>query len=85
MAGEGPAAKARVDIGMRLVPDVENYRDVGTLMDDIQDAIAPLLGGHKRSRFDFTHFQTRPCKAGKMAHLAQQAVPFEDDVPEETF
>ena len=71
----------RIDLGMRFVVTVDSYRRAGLFMDDLAEAVQGLLandevGGH----FDFTHFQTRPCKANKMAQLA--AMPDDFAIPE---
>jgi len=69
----------RIDLGMRFVVTVDSYRRAGLFMDDLAEAVQGLLandevGGH----FDFTHFQTRPCKANKMAALAAADLEMQD-------
>jgi len=72
----------RIDLGMRFVVTVDSYRRAGLFMDDLAEAVQGLfagsngeLGGH----FDFTHFQTRPCKANKMAALAAVDLEMQED------
>lgn len=62
----------RIDLGLRIVIDVPDYRHAGVFMDDVAGAVGALLGGEEvKGRFDFTHFNTRPCKAAVMEHAAQ--------------
>lgn len=62
----------RADVSMRLVLDESSYAAVGRLMDAIKasvtDAIAAADVGP--ARFDFTGFNTHPCKASRMEQLA---------------
>lgn len=67
----------RIDLGVRIIATVHDYRRAGILMDDLHDAISALLAQGEEdadqplgARFDFTHFQTRPCKAMRMEQLA---------------
>jgi len=70
----------RIDLGVRIVATVQDYRMAGTMMDDLHDAIEatlhigrPPTEDHPWSydaRFDFVNFQTRPCKANQMAVVA---------------
>jgi hypothetical protein len=65
----------RADIGMRIVIDVASYAKLGSLMDTIQGLIEDRLkSGHERAAFDFTHFNTQPCKADLMAQRAMVGV-----------
>ena len=67
----------RIDLGLRIVATVHDYRRAGVLMDDLHDAITALLLDSETddqplaARFDFTHFQTRPCKANRMAAFVE--------------
>lgn len=72
MSGEADTrpVKARADMQMRVVLDVDSYAEAGALMDDIEDAIGGLLAGRRRARFDFVAFNTHPCKAIDMDRQA---------------
>jgi hypothetical protein len=66
----------RIDLGLRLVVEVPSYRRAGVLMDDLYDAIVAVLNAPDDAvpgRFDFTHFNTRPCKAQRMQHFVEAA------------
>jgi len=71
----------RIDLGMRFVVTVGSYRRAGLFMDDLAEAVQSLFAGSDGEldgRFDFTHFQTRPCKANKMAALAAADIEMQD-------
>jgi hypothetical protein len=51
-----------VDIGMRLVMPLGLYRDVGMIMDEIQDSVRNSVGAMPEARFEFISFMTNPCK-----------------------
>jgi hypothetical protein len=64
-------AEFRADIGLRLLVEAGSYAKVGALMDAISLAITEqLVAQGARATFDFTHFNTHPCKSAEMAQLA---------------
>ena len=66
-----PMEKTRIDLGLRIVIDVDDYRRAGIFMDDVAGAVTALLSGDgMKGRFDFTHFNTRPCKTAVMENFA---------------
>lgn len=67
----------RADVGMRLVVAADNYRTIGILMDEIGEAVEQILTRHHTTaEFDFTHFNTYPCKTMRMEQVAEQAVEY---------
>lgn len=65
--GNGTTASFRAEIGMALVIDVSDYATAGALMDEIRASVERALTARKaHARFDFTHFNTHPCKAAVM-------------------
>lgn len=61
------------DIGMRFVVRVPDHQTAGRLMDAIAETIDELLKHEELTgRFDFTHFNTRPCKAAQMSAAARR-------------
>jgi hypothetical protein len=66
---DGRIPTFRVDIGLRVVIESTSYEHVGRLMDRLHLALARELRGEERAYFDFTHFQTHPCKAGRMEEI----------------
>ncbi|HTE61067.1 MAG TPA: hypothetical protein VK631_12010 [Solirubrobacteraceae bacterium] len=76
-----PAPTTRVDFQIRVVADAESYAQVGQMMDKLASALRIALDG--RARFDFTSFQTHPCKAAEMERLSvmalEPAVPYPVD------
>lgn len=59
------AHKTRVDVGMRLVCDVDDFETVGKLMDEVASIVETALDrAHLSADFDYTHFRTR--KASRM-------------------
>lgn len=72
--GNGTGRPAtRADIGMRLVVAAPNYGRIGILMDEIGEAVERVLAGyHATAEFDFTHFNTYPCKTARMEQIAYQ-------------
>lgn len=71
MEPNGGAPKMRVDFSIRIVADANTYTSVGQMMDSLAGVIADIVEG--RGRFDFVHFQTHPCKASRMEHMAMLA------------
>jgi hypothetical protein len=68
----------RADISMRLLIDGDSYAKVGRLMDRIDGAVRDALEeeGVERALFDFTGFNTHPCKALELDRLnARQPEP----------
>ena len=59
----------QVDIGMRMLVNADSYAKVGELMDVIEDAVRRAIDspefqlGKNKVHFDFTSFNTNPCKA----------------------
>jgi|1185.fasta_scaffold321085_1 hypothetical protein len=64
----GNIPKFRVALDMRLVLDSYSYEQVGALMDRVHRAVTRELR-EIEARFDFTGFQTYPCKAAQMSQL----------------
>jgi hypothetical protein len=80
----------RIDLGVRIVATVPDYRRAGVLMDDVHGMLQALLvdgeeGRELNARFDFTHFQTRPCKALTMNRAAMEQFELGADGPEPSF
>lgn len=76
----------RVDIGMRLAVDADEYERVGKVMDAIDGAVRKALieQGFQNAAFDFTHFNTHPCKASVMSRAVEEPgilYPGEDGNP----
>lgn len=66
-----PSESLRSDIGMRIVLDAPSYSAVGGLMDEITAMLHALFRRDGlRAEFDFTHFNTHPCKAAQMERAA---------------
>lgn len=57
------SARARADIQMRLIVDVDSYEKAGRIMDAVDAAMRTVLEPYPQARFDFVSFQTHPCKA----------------------
>jgi hypothetical protein len=66
-----------VDFGMRVVMRTNSYARVGQVMDLIANAVATVLED-ERAAFDFTHINTHPCKAMR---LAERQAMLEAEVP----
>jgi hypothetical protein len=65
------------DVQMRLVIRESSYAAVGRVMDAIQQTVREEVErADVRGRFDFTGFNTHPCKAARMASA------FDMDAPE---
>lgn len=65
-----------VDIGVRLLIRVPSYQHAGQVMDNVQEAVSEVLEhADVPARFDFTHINTRPCKAAQMEALAVNGDP----------
>lgn len=79
MGENGQAPKVRADIQMRLVFDVSSYAKAGGVMDEIQAFFEGLFQDDPRAHFDFTGFQTRPCKAMQMEQ--REHTYYEDAAP----
>jgi hypothetical protein len=64
-------SKTRVEVGMRLVVDTESYRNLGGVMDAIEETVRKELAdaGVTHAAFDFTSFNTMPCKAIQMSQF----------------
>ena len=61
----------RVDIGLRFVIDAPSYSAVGGVMDEIDAMLTALFRRDGIiAAFDFTHFNTHPCKAAQMERAA---------------
>jgi hypothetical protein len=57
----------RVSIGMQLNVDIEKYEQMGRIMDQLERKLKKSLEKEGvRARFDFTSFNTNPCKAIEM-------------------
>lgn len=75
----------QVDIGMRMLVNAENYADVGRMMDVIDQAVRREIGAQAdiypklKVHFDFTSFNTNPCKA---LALDRQAEAMYGDTPQ---
>jgi len=69
----GSREQFRADVQMQLVIDSDSYGDVGIVMDKIARAVRREIGDMP-ARFDFIGFNTHPCKAARMARMAQLAV-----------
>lgn len=57
----------RASIGIRIVADVPNYTRAGRMMDEVYGVLKAALSEYG-AHFDFTSFETRPCKAMQMEH-----------------
>lgn len=95
MERDGQPPRHIADIGMRLIVGAETYEEIGAIMDVVDRAVTHALG-EKRLRenaaFDFTHFNTRPCKSAQLEQrydrmmyerearggVSSQAVPLPD-------
>jgi hypothetical protein len=70
MEPNGNTPQMRAEIQMALVVDGDSYARIGTLMDAVQEAVdAAIKRQHVEARFDFTGFNTHPCKAAVMRQL----------------
>jgi hypothetical protein len=66
----------RADLNLRVVIDAPSYAVVGTLMDEISAMMEALFRRDKlRAEFDFTSFNTTPCKALRMQDMAVAPEP----------
>jgi hypothetical protein len=75
----GNVPTVRADIHMAIVTDASSYTDIGKLMDAVNEAVnAAIKRTHAKARFDFTSFNTHPCKAMQMSALAERGdAPYE--------
>ena len=73
--------ETRVDIGMRLAIDSREYEKVGRVMDAIDHAVRQALSdqGFGHAAFDFTHFNTHPCKASVMSRAVEAEIAYPHD------
>lgn len=74
----------RADLGMRIVLDTPSYAAVGGLMDEINAMLEALFRRDGlAAEFDFTHFNTHPCKTAQMADMvyAGDAPSYESEQP----
>jgi hypothetical protein len=81
--GDAPAPPvARAQIQMVIVVDVPCYQRAGRMMDDVAKALDPVLREH-HAMFDFTGFNTQPCKAAVMndAYYGESAPATEQGRP----
>jgi hypothetical protein len=75
----GKPPELRAELHMTIVVDADRYEPIGKLMDRVAYAVAKEVGviqregAVARARFDFTGFNTRPCKAAVMAQLTNEA------------
>jgi hypothetical protein len=78
----GSAPATRADIGMRLVVAASSYNEIGQLMDEVGEAIEQALRRHHlAAAFDFTHFNTHPCKTMRMEEIAYPDPEVQHDLP----
>jgi len=76
---------ARASIGIRIVADVPNYTRAGRMMDEVYGVLKAALSEYG-ARFDFTSFETQPCKAMQMERAMHdggvpQTVYLPDEAP----
>jgi hypothetical protein len=68
----GQVPEFRAEAQMMLIVDADSYAEIGALMDEVHHALHAAIKRSKlRARFDFTGFNTRPCKRAQMARLSE--------------
>lgn len=73
----------QVSIGMQLNATVEEYEQMGRVMDQIERKLKKALEKEGvKARFDFTSFNTNPCKAIQMDRDRYEMMEGQDAEPE---
>lgn len=67
-------AKMRVVVNVGVVFDVETYTDAGQIIDTMDAKLHKVLDG--KGQFEFTGFQTRPCKAAKFDRAISEQLAY---------